>query len=147
MKKILCLLLASLMVIFSVVSCAEEEKKDGKSKHRKTPEKIEDIEKFVEENKETVAALGYDIEARGQTVAFIYTLSEEEYLEEYSGDLSDALKMSTIENKETESMMKALKEVYVKNGKNGEDEKDIKSVVFEYRAPDGTVLATEIADK
>lgn len=145
MKKLLCLLLASLMVIFSVVSCAKEDKKDGKSKSRKASEKIEAIEKFVEENKETVAELGYEIEARGTTVAFIYTLSEEEYRVEYNGELSDALKLTTIDGEETKTMMNALKEVYVKNGKNGEAASDIKSVVFEYRAPDGTVLATEVA--
>ena len=141
MKKILCLLLASLMVVFALASCGEEdEKKGNKGKNRTSAQKIEDIEKFVDENKETMAALGYKLEARGTNVAIIYTLSEEEYPADYSGELSDALKLETIDGKEAESMLKAIKTLYGKNGK------DIKGFVFEYRAPDGTVLATEMAD-
>lgn len=136
MKKILCLLLASLLVAFSLISCSGEDEDKGKKKRKNSAEKMEDIANYVEENKEAIAALGYELEARGTTVAFIYTLSEEEYDAAHSGELSDALKSITVDGKETGTMRDALQAIYGK---------DIKGVVFEYRAPDGTVLATEAA--
>lgn len=138
MKRILALLLAVLMVVsvaFSLVSCGAGEKKEKKAPKKTPAELAEIVEKYVEENKDTVAEYGLTLEARGTIVVFVYTFSEEDYLAEYSGELTDALKSVTIDNSKVKSMLEALEVTCP----------EVTGVWFEYCAPDGTVLATSIA--
>ncbi len=138
MKRILALLLAALMVVsvaFSLVSCGEEEKKTKRAPKKTPAELAAIVEQYVEDNKETVAEEGLTLEANGTVIIFAYTMSEEDYLAENSGELTDALKSVTLDNTNVKSMLEALEVTCP----------EVTGVWFEYRAPDGTVLATSVA--